>query len=141
MPLFDCLVARRAIADPATPSPPAHSFDNVGGETLDLVLGKINTHGRIIACGAISQYNLKPEEQYGVKNTFQVISKQLSWNGFIILSANDEGAEEFYREVPGRIKRGEIKVREHVVKGLDNGEAFVDMLTGKSQGKAVYVLE
>ena len=120
---------------------PTRSFDNVGGETLDLVLSKINVHGRIIACGAISQYNLKPEEQYGIKNTFLVIAKQLSWNGFIILSANDPGAEEFYREVPHRIKKGEIKIREHIVKGLDNGEAFVDMLTGKAHGKAVIVLE
>jgi len=43
--------------------------------------------------------------------------------------------------VPGRIAKGEIKIREHITKGLDNGEAFADMLSGKAQGKAVIVLE
>ena len=32
-------------------------FDNVGGETLDIVLSQIRLHARIVICGAISQYN------------------------------------------------------------------------------------
>ena len=32
-------------------------FDNVGGDILDTVLGRINMHARIVICGAISQYN------------------------------------------------------------------------------------
>jgi len=32
-------------------------FDNVGGETLDIVMGLLNTHARIALCGLISQYN------------------------------------------------------------------------------------
>lgn len=33
-------------------------YDNVGGETLDEVLKKVNKNARIPLCGAISQYNL-----------------------------------------------------------------------------------
>ncbi len=117
------------------------SFDNVGGETLDLVLAKINTHGRIVACGSVSQYNLPPDERYAIKNTSLVVGKQLSWNGFIVSSAPQEVFDEFYRTVPVQIKEGKISIREHVTKGLDEGEAFVDMLTGRAQGKAVIVLE
>ena len=124
------------------PAPsPSLSFDNVGGETLDLVLAKINTHGRIVACGSVSQYNLKPDERYALRNTPVVVGKELSWNGFIVSSAPKEAIDEFYRTVPFQIREGKIHIREHITKGLDQGEAFVDMLTGKAQGKAVIVLE
>ena len=32
-------------------------FDNVGGAILDAVLGRLNQHGRVVLCGAISTYN------------------------------------------------------------------------------------
>lgn len=32
-------------------------FDNVGGEILNEMFGKMNRFSRIIACGAISTYN------------------------------------------------------------------------------------
>ncbi len=32
-------------------------FDNVGGPILDAVLGRLNQHGRVVLCGAISTYN------------------------------------------------------------------------------------
>lgn len=59
-------------------------YENVGGETLDTVLGVAKTHARIVACGMISQYNLPPEKRYGVKNMFQVsgvgwVGKVDSW--------------------------------------------------------------
>lgn len=118
------------------------SWDNVGGEMLEAALTAINNRGRIIACGAISQYNKPANEQYGIKNTFHVVAKELRWEGFIILH-HTEGADadEFFSEFPHKIAKGEIKVREHVTKGIDNGEAFVDMLSGKAQGKSVVVFE
>ena len=32
-------------------------FDNVGGEVLDAVLGRLARGARIVICGAVSQYN------------------------------------------------------------------------------------
>jgi len=32
-------------------------FDNVGGDTLNTVLPMLRMHGRVVICGAISQYN------------------------------------------------------------------------------------
>lgn len=58
-------------------------FDNVGGETLDLMLKRMARGGRIAACGAISQYNDSRFE--GLKNYFEVISMRLEIKGFIVL--------------------------------------------------------
>lgn len=38
-------------------------WDNVGGEMLDLALELMRPKGRIVCCGQISQYNLKPEDR------------------------------------------------------------------------------
>ena len=51
-------------------------FDNVGGEQLDFMLGRLKKFGRVAACGAISGYN--SGESYGVKNWFQIIGQRLT---------------------------------------------------------------
>lgn len=40
--------------------------------------------GMAVACGMVSQYNLKPEERYGVKNLYNVVTKRLRMRGFIV---------------------------------------------------------
>lgn len=47
-------------------------FDNVGGETLDVVLAAARPHARIVGCGAISQYDLPEDKRYGAKNLMNV---------------------------------------------------------------------
>ncbi|KAJ7715692.1 hypothetical protein B0H16DRAFT_1452672 [Mycena metata] len=36
-------------------------FDNVGGKHLEVALDNMNLNGRVIACGAISEYNIPRE--------------------------------------------------------------------------------
>lgn len=120
-------------------NPPDIYFDNVGGQTLDDVIATIKPYGRIIACGSVSQYNLPRDQQYRLQNWAQVTAKQLTYQGFII--SIGKNLDEFYRTIPSLIASGDLKTREHVTKGIDNGEAFVDMLSGKAEGKAVISLE
>jgi hypothetical protein len=52
------------------------------------------------------------------------------FRSFIVLNVNTEG---FYESVPKWIASGEIHPpKEHIYKGLDNGEAFLDLMTGLS---------
>lgn len=44
----------------------------------------MNTFGRIVACGMISQYNKPPSDQYGITNLMQIVGKRLKMQGFIV---------------------------------------------------------
>lgn len=47
-----------------------------------------------VSCGAISQYNLKPEDRYGVKNLVYLFQRQLTIRGFLVGSMGPKYAEE-----------------------------------------------
>ena len=65
-------------------------YENVGGEQLEAALANMNSFGRIVASGMISQYSLPPEKQYGVKNLTSIVGKRLTMRGFIV-SDSDMG--------------------------------------------------
>ena len=56
----------------------------VGG-SLDGVLRLINNWARIVACGAISGYNTKPEDQhkYAIQNYGNIVMRRGTYKGFI----------------------------------------------------------
>ncbi|KAK8238935.1 hypothetical protein HDK77DRAFT_483542 [Phyllosticta capitalensis] len=114
-------------------------FENVGGETLEAALEAMNNHGRIIACGMISQYNATPEERYGIRNLFHVVTKRITMRGFIVSDA-DMGplhAKAHQENVQKWIAEGTFKTKMHVDKMDDAVDAFLGMLSGKNFGKAV----
>lgn len=112
-------------------------FDNVGGATLDAALENMKGHGRIIACGAISQYNATADERYGVKNTFMIIGKSLKMQGFIVT----QWASEFGETVPKLaelVATGKLNTQETVFEGFEKlPEAFIGLFEGKNTGKAI----
>ncbi|KAL8281307.1 hypothetical protein RQP46_006341 [Phenoliferia psychrophenolica] len=111
-------------------------WDNVGGETLDAALATLNPLGRIVGCGQISEYN---GQSYPLRNMMQIVAKSLTFIGFIIIGKD---TTIFYDTIPKLIASGAIKApREDITKGLDNGESFLDLLTGKNFGKAVISFE
>ncbi|CAG8817271.1 37404_t:CDS:2, partial [Gigaspora margarita] len=102
-------------------------FDSVGGETLDIVLGHLNTNARVVACGMISQYNTK--NPYGVKNLMNVVTKRLLIQGFIVLDHYHEMVP-FQKEMREWLKQGKLKYKDDIVEGIQNApEAFLNILT------------
>ncbi|KAL0961160.1 hypothetical protein HGRIS_006132 [Hohenbuehelia grisea] len=114
-------------------------WDNVGGETLDAAIDASHPNARILACGMISGYN--SPDSLAIKNIFQIIPKSITIHGFNVPALAPKYIAEFRKEVPGLIAHGELKVLEHITKGLDKaGHALLDVLTGKNIGKSILIV-
>ncbi|KAF1851294.1 NAD(P)-binding protein [Cucurbitaria berberidis CBS 394.84] len=115
-------------------------YENVGGEQLEAAINAMNNFGRIVACGMISQYNLKPGEQYPFRNLMSIVAKRLTIRGFIVSDANmgPKHAKEHQEKLQKWLSEGTFKATISVTEGIDNAaEGFVGMLEGKNFGKAV----
>ncbi len=109
-------------------------FDNVGGEVLDIALDQIAERGRIVLCGAISQYE-RMNDVRGPRNYLKLAERHARMEGFAVT--------HFEAEFPraeadlGRwLERGDLSMREHVEAGIDAFPATLRMLfDGGHHGK------
>ncbi|KAF3947668.1 hypothetical protein CMV_026228, partial [Castanea mollissima] len=108
-------------------------FENVGGKMLDAVLLNMKAHGRIAACGMISQHNLdKPE---GVHNLMHLIYKQIRIEGFFVFDY-DHLYPKFLELVLPQIAEGKIVYVEDTAEGLESGPAaLIRLFSGLNIGK------
>jgi hypothetical protein len=109
-------------------------FDNVGGDHLEAAIARMNVHGRIPLCGAISQYN-EESPPPGPRNFLAVLPKRLTIRGFIVLD-HFGLLKDFLAEAGPWVKSGELRYRETIVKGIENmPAAFIGLLEGENIGK------
>ncbi|HAE45967.1 MAG: NADP-dependent oxidoreductase [Tistrella sp.] len=116
-------------------------FENVGGRVADAVFSRMNDFGRVALCGLIAHYNDTgaPEGPDNLPRfMFNLLSRRLSVNGFIV-SDHPDRAGDFFRDVSGWIRDGQLRYREDIVEGgLDaTVEAFQGLLTGRNFGKLI----
>jgi NADPH-dependent curcumin reductase CurA len=92
-----------------------------------------------VACGSISQYNNKPDERYGVKNTAMMVRKRLRWEGFLVIDENiAKHRKDRDEKVVKYILDGSLKSVDYVTDGIENAiEGFLGMLKGDNLGKSV----
>lgn len=113
-------------------------FENVGGAMLDAVLLNMRLHGRIAACGMISQYNL--EKPDGVHNLMYVVTKRIRMQGFIIFD-HFNTYNQFVETTVPYIKEGKIKYVEDVAEGLESApSALIGLFSGRNVGKKLVVV-
>jgi NADPH-dependent curcumin reductase CurA len=111
-------------------------FDNVGGRTLEAVLNHINLRARIVACGAISQYNATRPEP-GPANLSAIISKRARIEGFIVLDYLSRAMEAGLKLIGWHFS-GKLNYRLDEVEGLEKAPEALNMLfSGANQGKLV----
>jgi NADPH-dependent curcumin reductase len=111
-------------------------FDNVGGETLEAALARLARFGRIIICGAISQYN-HTGTMKGPFNYLSLLVNHGTMTGFVV---PDYAARypEALRDLAGWVAAGKVKSREHIVQGLDKfPDALLMLFTGANNGKLI----
>ncbi|MEL7368339.1 MAG: NADP-dependent oxidoreductase [Myxococcota bacterium] len=109
-------------------------FDNVGGDILQACLPKMRNRGRVVCCGAISQYNAEePQSPKGVPGL--IVVKRLRMEGFIVMDYFGRTAEAA-QDLLGWAAQGQLKVVEDIVDGLENApSALVGLYAGKNRGK------
>jgi len=111
-------------------------FDNVGGETLDAVLARINLGARISICGMISQYNSTAPVP-GPYNLINILTMRARIQGFIVLDYLPR-APEALADLSKWYQDGKLKYRVDVVEGLKNAPGAVNKLfDGTNQGKLI----
>ncbi len=112
-------------------------FDNVGGEILDTVLGRINRGARIVICGAISQYNATGAVQ-GPKNYLSLLVNRARMEGMVVF---DYAARypEAIRAIARWMAEGKLRSREDLVEGgvAKFPEALNLLFSGGNFGKLV----
>ena len=114
-------------------------FDNVGGEMTDVVLGLMNTRGRVSVCGQIASYNDRSED-VGPRPFTNILVKQLRVEGFIV-SRWGARFPEGRKQMAAWLKAGLLRYEETVYKGLESApRAFIGLFSGENTGKALVEL-
>lgn len=110
-------------------------FDNVGGSIFETVLFAMNNYGRIICCGAVSQYD-QAAPQSGPRGVPGIIvTKRLTLKGFIVMDFDDQ-KEIAEQELKQWLKDGKIIAAEDILEGIENTpEGLIGLLNGKNKGK------
>ena len=116
-------------------------FENVGGAVFEAVLPRLNVGARIPLCGFVASYNDEslppgPNRVPLVQRT--LLEKRVRLQGFIILDHYATRFEAFRRDMTGWLAKGEVKLREDLVDGLENAPtAYIGLLAGRNFGKLI----
>eukprot|EP00931_Biecheleriopsis_adriatica_P090330 TRINITY_DN64332_c0_g1_i2.p1 TRINITY_DN64332_c0_g1~~TRINITY_DN64332_c0_g1_i2.p1 ORF type:complete len:356 (+),score=68.20 TRINITY_DN64332_c0_g1_i2:32-1099(+) len=114
-------------------------FDNVGGQTLDDVLFRIAPKGRVVICGAISQYsgNLNVGTVHGPSNYLKLAERGATMVGFNVLQYMTSWPMGFWT-LRSYYARGLLKIHETMLEGIHTfPEALLGLFTGTQLGKTV----
>ncbi|ANY07033.1 NADP-dependent oxidoreductase [Pseudonocardia sp. HH130630-07] len=112
-------------------------FDNVGGDILEAVLGRLAMHARIVICGAISRYNAEGVPA-GPRNYMNLLVFRARMEGFLVGDYAERWGEAA-AELAGWLAEGRIHSREDVVDGTvdDFPEVLLRLFRGENTGKLV----
>ena len=125
----------RAQLKAATPDGIDVDFENVGGEIMDAIFGRLNLRARVPLCGLISGYNDGEPQQ--MRAFGRVLTNRVLIQGFIVLDHFGQ-AQEVAQILGGWMAEGRLKAQETVVEGFEGLPDAVNMLfDGRNVGKLV----
>ena len=110
-------------------------FDNVGGAMLNRVLAQMARGGRIIACGAVSQYHTATPEP--MRDSLRFITQRLHMTGFVVY----DYAKEFppaQKQMAQWIARKQLHYEETVLDGIERApRRYAEILQGRHTGRSL----
>jgi NADPH-dependent curcumin reductase CurA len=110
-------------------------FDNVGGDIFEAALFNMANHGRIVCCGAVSQYDDVPPAHGPRGVPGLIVTKRLKVDGFVVMDFYD-GKDAALAQLRAWVETGQLKVQEDVIDGLENlPAALIGLLAGENRGK------
>ena len=110
-------------------------FDNVGGDIFEAALFNMANHGRIVCCGAVSQYDDVPPAHGPRGVPGLIVTKRLKVDGFVVMDFYD-GKDAALAQLRAWVEAGKLKVQEDVIDGLENlPAALIGLLAGENRGK------
>lgn len=120
----------------ATPDGIDVNFENVGGQIMEAVMGRLNLRARMVLCGLISGYN-ETEPPPGPRTFGNLLIKRVTLQGFIILDYYPRFGEAI-RELSGWVADGRLRSEQTVVEGFEELPNALNMLfAGRNMGKLV----
>jgi NADPH-dependent curcumin reductase CurA len=122
----------------ATPDGIDVDFENVGGEIMEAIFGRLNVRARVALCGLISGYNDEAATaSAGPRNFGSLLIQRVHLEGFIVLDHFGRAAE-VAEKLAGWMGEGKLKAQETVVEGFEQLPGAINMLfDGSNTGKLV----
>lgn len=125
----------------ATPDRIDVYFDNVGGPILESALFRMNTGGRIVCCGAASQYDTSSPGPGPRGIPGLLVNNRVRMEGFLVFDFADS-YEAARAELGAMVADGRLTPLVTDYDGLESApQAFVDLLAGDTVGTTVVRVE
>ncbi|MDG2229782.1 MAG: NADP-dependent oxidoreductase [Gammaproteobacteria bacterium] len=113
-------------------------FDNVGGETLDIMTKNLAMFARIVLCGFMTQYNLATPPPG--PNLGPIVGSRASIKGVVVYDHYDK-QQEFITLASQWLEEGKINYIEDEVFGIENTPThFCSLMRGENFGKTIITL-
>jgi NADPH-dependent curcumin reductase CurA len=110
-------------------------FDNTGGQILEAALFRMNPHGRVVCCGAVSQYDTATPAPGPRGVPGLIVTKRLRVEGFLVSDFFRQRAEAT-EQLAHWLADGRLVVREDILEGLEVApRGLIGLLRGENLGK------
>ena len=110
-------------------------FDNVGGSILNQSISHMAKFGRIVSCGAISEY--ENEGAHYLNNYGNIRHLDADIRGFYVYNHQDKFAKA-EEDIAEWIKAGQLKALVDIEDGFENmPQALIGLYSGTNKGKRI----
>jgi NADPH-dependent curcumin reductase CurA len=115
-------------------------FDNTGGEVLASALRRMNLFGRVVCCGAVSQYNTATPAPGPAGVPGFLVTKRIRMEGFVVMDFYNRRTQA-EAALARLLEQGKLKAPVDVVEGFEKmPSALAGMFAGKNKGKLMVKL-